>query len=310
MMKVSIVIPNFNGEKLLRNNFPAVLNIRGVSEIILVDDGSTDGSVNYLKDELTKNRSMEHKVRIIETGKNIGFSSAVNRGVKETTGDIIVLLNTDVVPEDQFLKPLLPHFDDPKVFAVGCLDRSIEEGKTVLRGRGLGAWKRGFVVHRRGEVDKSDTFWVSGGSGAFRKIIWDNLGGLDEIYNPYYWEDIDLSYRAQKMSYRVLFEDKSIVIHKHEEGSIQQKYSPSQIKIIAYRNQFIFVWKNINDPWLLANHIFWLPYHIFKSMVAFDPAFLKGLLAALLKFPQILKSHRVSKKTSLRSDREILSSFT
>ena len=110
---------------------------------------------------------------------------------------LYILFNTDVYPDKDFLTPLLSHFKDEKVFAVGCMDKSIEGKDVVLRGRGIGVWKRGFLVHEKGEIEKSDTLWVSGGSGAFRKSIWDKLGGLNELYNPFYWEDIDLSYRAQ-----------------------------------------------------------------------------------------------------------------
>src|SRR3989304_6378080 len=132
-MKISIVIPNFNGEQLLRKNLPAVLRAVGVDEIIIVDDNSTDGSVEFIK--LLLNKPI---IKLVENDKNLGFSSAVNRGVGKVSGEIVVLLNTIVSPEPDFLKPLIPHFQDSQVFAVGCLDKSIEDGETILRGRGVG----------------------------------------------------------------------------------------------------------------------------------------------------------------------------
>ena len=276
-MKVSIVIPNFNSGNVLTNNLLRLLEV-GAEEIVVVDDGSIDDSIEQIKSSKFKVQSESFKLKIIKNDKNLGFSSTVNRGVKEAMGDIVVLLNTDVLPEKDFLKPLIVHFNDPKVFAVGCMDKSIENGKIVLRGRGLGEWKRGFYMHRRGEVDKTDTDWVSCGSGAFRKIIWDKLNGLDETYNPFYWEDIDLSYRARKTGYKILFEPKSVVVHKHEEGAIKQKYSTEQIKTISYRNQFLFAWKNMNSWRLWLNHFLWLPYYLFTNRELF---FYKGLIAAL-----------------------------
>ena len=308
-MKISIVIPNFNGKKLLRRNLPAVLKAEGVEEVIIADDGSSDESVEEVKSLKLKAKNYNIKLKIIENKKNLGFSSTVNRGVKEAVGEMVVLLNTDVSPEENFLNPLISHFQNPQVFAVGCLDKSIENGETILRGRGVGKWERGFLVHSRGEVDKSDTLWVSGGSGIFRKDLWEKLGGLDEIYNPFYWEDIDLSYRAQKAGYKVLFEPKSVVIHRHEEGAIRQKYSLSKVKTIAYRNQFVFVWKNISDPAFLLDHLFWLPYHLLKTLLTLDFAFMGGLLTALLKFPQIIQSRMALKKLSVKTDREILANF-
>ncbi len=287
-MNVSIIIPNYNGAELLKKNLTSVFDAaraykQGEVEIIVVDDSSTDGSVDFIK--LQKNA-----IKLIENKKNLGFSSTVNCGVAEATGEIIILLNTDVAPEKNFLAPLVKHFSDPSVFAVGCMDKSIEDGKVVLRGRGIGKWQRGFLVHARGEVDKTDTLWVSGGSGAFRKSIWDKLGGFNKLYNPFYWEDIDLSYRAVRAGYKIMFEPKSIVVHKHEEGIIKRKYSQFQIKIIAYRNQFIFVWQNAKDFSLLLQHFFWLPYHFSKALTSFDFAFFLGFFQAFLLLPKVIQS--------------------
>src|SRR5581483_9702281 len=101
-------------------------------------------------------------------------------------------------------------------------------------------------------------------------------------YNPFYWEDIDISYRALKAGYRIFFEPKSQVIHEHEEGSIRRKYTANQIKVIAYRNQLFFVWINITDLNLQLSHIIWLPYHLLKSFIKGDFAFIKGLCLAFI----------------------------
>ena len=218
------------------------------------------------------------------------------------------MLNTDVVPEKDFLKPLMEHFNDESVFAVGCMDKSIENGKTVLRGRGIGKWKKGFLVHKRGEINKTNTLWVGGGSGAFRKLIWDKLGGLNQIYNPFYWEDIDLSYRALKSGYKVLFEPKSIVYHEHEKGAIRKKFSPFKIKTIAYRNQFIFVWENATDISLQFLHVF--GYHIiFKALIRLDMPFFIGFLRALILLPKIIQSSFKAQKLFIKSDREVIKEF-
>jgi len=174
-MKISIIIPNYNGEELLKKNLPKVLAASGNAEIVVVDDCSSDNSIEILK---------EFPVGVIRNEKNLGFSSTVNRGVKEAKGEVIILLNTDVAPQKDFIDFLTPHFNDEKVFAVGCMDKSIEGEKTILRGRGIGTWKKGFLIHSKGEVDKISTLWVGGGSGAFRKSIWEKLGGFCPLYNP------------------------------------------------------------------------------------------------------------------------------
>ncbi|MFH1832971.1 MAG: glycosyltransferase family 2 protein [Candidatus Levyibacteriota bacterium] len=313
-MNISIVIPNYNGEELLEKNLPKVIEAiseynGGEIEFVIVDDGSTDDSIEKIKNQKSKIKNTNVKLKIIENSKNLGFSSTVNRGVKESMGEIIILLNTDVIPEKNFLGPLLLHFNDPNVFAVGCMDKSIEDGKVILRGRGIGRWERGFFVHKRGEVDKKDTLWVNGGSGAFRKSIWDKIGGFNELYNPFYWEDIDLSYRAQKMGYKILFEPKSIVVHEHEKGIIKKKMSLSKIKTVAYRNQIIFTWLNITDLDWQFQHFFWLPYHLFKSLIHRNREFLIGFFQALILLPKIIKTSSKIQKLFVKKDKEIIGDF-
>lgn len=309
-MDISIVIPNHNGAKLLEKNLPKVLEAvsfykKGKVEIIIVDDASTDKSSTFILNLKLKTSNL----KLIINERNLGFSSTVNKGVKKATGDIVILLNTDVYPQENFLEPLLKHFEDESVFAVGCLDKSVEGGKIVERGRGLGEWKRGFLIHRRGEVDKTNTLWVSGGSGAFRKSIWDKLGGLNELYNPFYWEDIDLSYRALKSGYKIFFEPKSIVFHEHEKGSIKEKYTSSQIKAIAYRNQFIFVRENATDINLRFMYFIWLPYHFFKALLRRDWPFFIGYFKALVLMPKVIKSSLTYQRTFIKKDSEIIKNY-
>ena len=140
---VSIVIPNWNGVYLLQKHLQNTIDASDGYEIIVSDDCSTDGSVDYLK------KNFPHVI-VVSRKSRQGFAGNVNAGVARSTGDIVILLNTDVEPEKGFLQPLLSHFDDPDVFAVGCLEKSWENGKSILRGRGLAHWYRGFYVHNRG----------------------------------------------------------------------------------------------------------------------------------------------------------------
>jgi len=222
--------------------------------------------------------------------------------VRVSHGDIVILLNTDVEPDRDFLKPLLTHFQDPDVFAIGCLEKSVEGGKTVFRGRGIAHWYKGYYIHSRGEVNKADTAWVSGGSGAFRRSMWDKLGGLDELYNPFYWEDIDLSYRARKAGWKTLFEPKSIVHHYHEEGKIKSEFSPIDVKRIVYRNQFIFIWKNCTDISLFLSHILWTPIRIIQTIISGDILMAQGLFLALAKLGQIISHRRIQRRLMSVSD--------
>lgn len=315
-MTISVIIPNYNGQDLLRKNLPKVFEAidvykDGKKEVIVTDDFSSDSSINVLRELKARMESAYPDIifKFIKNDKNLGFSSNINKGVENAKGDILILLNTDVIPQKNFLEPLLRHFSDSDIFAVGCLDESKEDGKTILRGRGVGSWKRGFFVHSRGDIDKKNTLWVNGGSGAFRRSIWEKLGGFNKLYNPFYWEDIDLSYNALKSGYKLIFEPKSVVIHEHEKGVIKLRYSSFYIKTIAYRNQFIFVWKNITDLDLKISHIVWLPYHFLKSLINMDWAFFVGFLKAFVLLPRIIVSGSQNQKLFVKKDKEIIKTF-
>ncbi len=308
-MKISVVIPNYNGEKLLKKNLPRICAVLESAdqkvEVIITDDASKDESLAIIQ-EFILSKKATLPIHVVENKRNQGFSSNVNRGVQKATGDVILLLNTDVIPEKGFISPLLVHFDDPYVFAVGCMDKSIEGDKTILRGRGLGKWEKGIFIHARGEVDRKNTLWVSCGSGMFRKSIWDKLGGLDPLYNPYYWEDIDLSYRALKSGYKLIFEPESTVIHEHDLGSIKTQKSQENITRHAYRNQFIFIWKNVTDTKLFLNHIMWMPLHFLKAIIRRDIAYVQGLLSALAKLNSVVSSRMKAKKYFNLTDKQVV----
>lgn len=308
-MKISIVIPNYNGEELLRKNLPKVFSsiedFKPDVEVVVVDDCSTDSSLDVISEYKNKFPGL----RLLKNEKNFGFSSTVNKGVENSNGDIVVLLNTDAYPERNFLNFLIEDFKDANVFAVGCLDKSLEGGKVVLRGRGIGKWMKGFLVHSKGDINKNNTLWASGGSSAFRKEIWQKLGGLNTLYNPFYWEDIDISYRALKSGYKVLFDKRSVIYHNHLEGAIRKHYSEFQIKRIAYRNQIIFVWENATDLSLQFVHGFYLSVHLIKALVRGDFAFILGFIDAFALLLKIIKSSFKYQQQFVKKDEEVIKDF-
>ena len=146
-MKFSIIIPNWNGRKLLEKNLPAVL-ATGAEEVIVVDNGSTDGSKEYLKSQISKLKTTTQNLKLILNNQNLGFARAVNQGVKAAKGGIVVLLNNDVVPEKDFLKPLIKDFQDSKIFAISLGEVSWNWAR--------GKWIKGFVEHESGPKTKTD----------------------------------------------------------------------------------------------------------------------------------------------------------
>lgn len=269
-MKTSVVIPNFNGKKLLEKNLPYVLKL-SADEFIVVDDASTDKSVEFLVKKYPQ-------IKIIKNDKNRGFIKSVNRGVKESKGDIIILLNSDVSPAFDFKEAISKYFDNPKVFAVSFNEPNWSYAVAVF--------KNGFLEHSPGPKTNQAhiSFWASGGSAAFRKSIWGELGGFDEIYAPFYWEDIDLSYRAWKSGFEVWWEPKALVSHEHE-TTISSRFSKKYINMISERNRLLFIWKNITDEDLVKEHKKYLMAKL-KNPGSWEP-----FLRALFKKNQIKKQH-------------------
>jgi len=305
-MKISIIVPSFNGKKLLEKNLPAVFKAcqsfsgsKNDWEIIVVEDGSSDKSVSFIKEKYPTIKLVVHK-------DNQYFAVSCNDGVKAAQGEIVVLLNNDVIPEKNFLEPLLENFSDKMVFSVGCQEKSQDKSKTILSGRAGGEFKRGFLVHWRAkDQDKKDTLWTASGSAAYRKSLWVKLGGLDPLFRPAYGEDIDLSYRALKSGFKVLFEAKSKVFHQHETTNIKA-FGEKKIKIYAFKNQFLFVWKNITDIKYLFLHFFWLFYHLLSQLKNGDWLFFKGFLLAVKQLSETLSSRSRAKKHFRLKDREII----
>lgn len=251
-MNVSVVITCWNGRKLLEKNLPSVIRAskyssNKIKEVIVVDDASSDDSVNYLKKNFPG-------VGIVVQPKNFGYSATCNRGIKEARGELVAILNLDVVPSENFLEAALPHFRDDKIFAV-----SFNEGKF---GPGKLEWKDGFLQIKATELTNKPSLsdWASGGTSIFRKDVWEKLGGMDELFLPFYFEDIDLGIRARGQGYQCLWEPRAKVTHEHEATiNLESLNKPSNfISNIKERNHLLLTWKNIIGVGMLLSHLRYL----------------------------------------------------
>lgn len=294
-IKASVIIPNYNGEALLAKNLPLVVkamedSANGIGEIIVVDDGSVDGSVELIKNKFPQ-------VKLIKHTKNRGFSASVNTGARAAKGELLVLLNSDVIPGSDFLVMARKHFQNPKVFAVSLHEKGYGYAK--------GTFVNGYISLSMGEENNkaAPSFYVSGGSGVFRRSQWMRLGGMDEkLLSPFYWEDIDICYRAAKRNLRILWEPESRVVHKHE--STISKLSPEYVAKVRERNQLLFIWKNITSKNLMGKHVGGLV----KRLIA-HPGYIKIVIMALVRFGVVRSTRRKEIGESKVSDEAIFSKF-
>jgi GT2 family glycosyltransferase len=292
---VSVVMPNLNGERLLEKNLPKLLEAKdfapnNIIEIIIVDDGSWDGSVAFLKKNFPSVRLFKHTV-------NRGFSAAVNTGARAAKGDLILLMNTDVVPDRDFLVKALPNFEDKSVFAVSLHEKGF--------GYARGTFVNGYVQLAMGEEGnkKHSSFYVSGGSGVFRRSIWVELGGMDEkLLSPFYWEDIDLCYRALKRGYKMLWEPEALVEHHHE--STISKFPKDYVARIRERNQLLMLWKNVTSPNLTRKHV----AGVFARLVK-HPGYIRVVLMAIGRLGIAMQKRKKEIKESKVSDEAIFARY-
>ncbi len=290
-MKLSVVIPTYNGHDLLEQNLPAVTATKP-DEIIVVDDASTDDTISFLATKFPQ-------IKLVKLTRNRGFARAVNAGVSAATGDVIVLFNSDTSPHPDCLSGLTHQFSThSNLFSVGFLETDPRTG--LKRGKSRGFWKHGLVHHAQaGDLKPGPTFWTFAAAATYRKSMWDKLAGLDPLFRPAYWEDIDLSYRAQKQGWQVLFDPQREVTHPAE--STMKAILGSRVTRLSFKNQLLFTWKNMTSIKLLLSHLMWLPYHILLNP--------PGFLLASLQLPEVLIA-RFKQLPPTISDEALLHSFT
>lgn len=297
---ISIVIPHYkNKEKFyenLKHNFPFLNGC----EIIVVND-NPDISI---KKEV---ETLFPKVFVIENKRNLGFAGAVSIGIKHAKGPYVFLLNDDVILKDNSYASVIKYFGNQNnLFAISF--RQLEKNGEYV-GRNKIYWANGFFRHSKENAkNQGINGWAEGGSMIFEKKKYEHIYGFDTLYSPFYWEDIDLSYRAWKAGYEIHF-DPQITVEHHHESTIGSYFSKSKINTIAYRNQLMTIWKNISDFQYGCEHVAYVLKNLVLSPIKDNGEFINGFWMALLLFPQIMKKRSQQKKLWKKSDKEIFKKF-
>lgn len=263
---VSIVIPTWNGRALLEKFLPSVIDAatafeaacHEASEIVIADDASTDDTRAWLSARF-------RQVRCESSQRRQGFAPAANRGVRAAQYGLVYLLNNDVALDRATLTPLAAHFADPAVFSVTGQVYDYRTG--VLRGAGqIGEFRRGFLsVHRRYFVPPESgnlpapflTLFTSGGSALFDRAKFMALGGFNEDFAPFGWEDVELSLRAWRHGFEVRYEPRSAVWHQVS-STINPGFPRRSVRTIYERNRLLTHWLHLDKPSEVISHAFFL----------------------------------------------------
>ena len=262
-MKVSVVTPNYNGLKFLNSYFETLLiQSRFIEEIIIIDNASTDGSVEFIEGFINSS-SYPIDIRLIRNEDNLGFAPAVNQGIELAKCEYIYSINNDIELEWNCLEEIIKAMEDS--IKLGENPFSIQSKMIQHYNRDLIddagdeytilAWTKkmgdGEPIERYNE--KREIFSSCAGAALYRKSVLEKIGLFDENFFAYV-EDVDLSYRAQIYGYRNYFCPESIVYH-YGSGTSGSRYNEFKIRLAARNNVFL-IYKNFPTVQKIVNFIF------------------------------------------------------
>src|SRR5579862_9646112 len=305
----SVVIPNWNGRDLLERYLPSVAGALGdnpENEIIVVDNGSSDGSAEWVRQAFPG-------VKVVALDRNLGFGGGSNAGFRAAKNDIVVLLNSDMRVAADFLAPLLAGFTDERVFAVSCQIFFSDPAKPREEtGLTQGWWQDGGLkVRHRAEPAITDLypfFYGGGGSCAFDRRKFLELGGFDELLAPFYLEDTDLGYLAWKRGWKNLYQPASVVFHEHR-GTIGRRFRDAYIQGVLKKNFLLFAWKNVHDWRRMTGNLLFSWAGALLSWLAGDSperSSLGGIARATLQLPGAMASRLRARRLAAVSGTEAL----
>ena len=264
--KVTVIIPNYNGLKFMEPCMAALKRQTSQEfEVLVVDNGSTDGSAEWLK---------EHQIPGIFLKENTGFSGAVNAGIRASRTPYVILLNNDTEAEPDYIEELVKAIEQsPRIFSVS--PRMIQMHRRDRMDDGGDMYSIMGWAYQRGvgqEIERYERpchiFSACAGAAIYRREIFQEIGYFDEMHFAYL-EDIDVGYRAKIAGYYNRYCPSAVVYHVGS-GTSGSKYNSFKVKLAA-RNNIYLNYKNMpllqllfNLPFLLAGT--GIKYLFFKKM--------------------------------------------
>jgi len=237
---ISVIIPNYNGIKLLEAYLPfaleAVKNAGVDHEVIIVDDCSVDDSANFIRQNYPD-------IKLIFNAENKGFSFTCNKGIVAARYELILLLNSDVKLSPDYFAQQWKYFSLPDTFGVmgRIIDMEgdgIQDAARMPKFNGL-KLKTGYFYYSNNADDRLCTMYLSGANALVDAAKLRELGGFDELFSPFYSEDMELSIRAWRLGWKCYYEHQAICRHRLS-ATTKNYETPRWVKSIYFRNRFYF----------------------------------------------------------------------
>lgn len=290
-LNISVVIPNYNGVHLFPDTIPALLKAleytRKKYEIIIIDDCSTDNSVEFLNQTYPQ-------IKLIQNEINQGFSKTINKGIFTAKNELILLLNSDVQLTECYFKDQFKYFELPGTFGVmgkiiGWDNEEVQDGAKYPEMEGFKLkTSLNYLPTQSAGDDLLYSLYLSGANALVNKEKLVLLGGFNELFSPFYIEDVDLSVRAWRCGYKCYFESNSICRHKTSE-SIRSKENKIYIRTIYNRNKLFFHAIHLKGLYFVG----WLIQTLFELIFRI----LTQRMDYLKSFTELLKNREAIKKS-------------
>jgi len=314
---VTVIIPHFHGEAILRRCLAALQDTRHADYgVLLVDNGSQDGSVEAI-------RAGFPGVRILRSEINLGFAGGCNLGIRRSRSPLVFLLNDDAVVTPGWLGPLVSAMaSDPKIAAVQPKLLSLQEPRRFDYAGGAGGeidlfgypFTRGRLFDHcetdRGQYDRpGSVFWASGAATLLRRSILDCVGLFDASFFAH-MEEIDLNWRMQKAGFRIVSEPQSVVYHQAG-GTLHQ--DSFRKMTLNHRNSLIMLLKNYDLQtlaWVLPLRLALEAMTFLGGLLALKPrrsaAVAAGIWGVIRNGSVIRRGRRLNRKSFIVPDRILM----
>lgn len=293
-MKVTIVIPNYNGMQYLPACMQALAEQDYPAHILIVDNGSTDGSPQWIKEHYPE-------VELICLQENTGFCGAVNRGIRESRTPYVLLLNNDTEVKSGFTEALVRAMESSdRVFSVSARMLDMRDERLLDNGGDLYCALGWAYARGKGKTaDRYDRpariFSACGGAALYRKAILDQIGYFDELHFAYL-EDVDIGWRARIYGFSNLYEPAAQVLHAGS-GASGSRYNAFKANLSSANSVYI-IGKNmpllqglLNLPFLLLG---FLVKALFFAKKGMGGIYIKGCCKGLARcFSKEGRKHKV-----------------
>jgi len=308
---VSIVILNYNGKKFLNKNLTSVFQSDYPNfEVILVDNGSSDQSVNFVKSHFRQTANF----KIIVNSKNLGASEGRNIGIKNARGEIIVFLDNDTIVHPKWLTTIVHELKkDPSLGAVQCKILRAENPKLIDSTGGFldyfaFATQRGLMEKDIGQYNTQTEIFYAGGAFAFKRTVLNEIGLFDPDYFIWY-EETDLCWRTWLAGYRIVYLPNSIVYHYGSGTTF--RFLPTESTQRWIINQNTIQLKNYGILNLLKYTFPYIILRFAKNMFSpkkspYSNLILRSILLTAKNFKNILKKRIIIQLYRRKSKDEII----